>query len=73
MPLADCHTTVLLVSRTLVNVLKADSNRGGFTMAQMVVSGTGRLSGLAISSVAACCSIPSIHSVNFPTFQPLKN
>ena len=42
--------------------------------AQMAVSGTGRyVSGLAISSVAACFSNPSVHSVDFALVQPLRS
>jgi len=31
------------------------------------------VSGLAISSVAACFSIPNVHSVDFASFPPLSS
>ena len=76
-PSAYSHTTVLLVSRLNFNLLTRGRLWQGWLHGDLKGSNGGfrhwQVSGLAVSSVAACFSSPNVHSVNFASFQPLKN
>jgi len=74
---AYSHTIVLLVSSlNLVYLLKVDCSRGEFVHGDVKGSNGGfrhwPVSGLAISSVAACFSNPNVHSVYFAFISAIK-